>query len=372
MSYLYLLFSGISLTSKLGVIVFWLSIPVIFFYCFGVSLLYNRKVHKKYFIMVIWSVFFILMAGLSGYFLDDFNSRVISNVYLSLVGLFMALVFYNRGNSSNDKSFITAIKITISINLCAFYIQFVSFYLFHYIIDYNLLSGGLGGRFYWGDLFRAAGFFDEPAVYSLHMVALTVMLYMQERKFSILIIVTLLSLLLSFSFIAIFQAMILSLLFIKNKRGLLVPLVVCLVVALLFKDNIYERYLQFVSGGDGSNNTKLDTIYNLFQGVKWLYGYGLVGYSQSFPLYYQGLYDLTFWGANISLYGIVLGLIINVTVLFFLLKFTMRDFLLINIVLLKLSTPTYGIYFCFLFFLLWYKQNMVIRDAKNISFNGDK
>lgn len=214
MNYLYLLFSGVALTSKLGVIISWLTIPLITLCLF---LLKKPVVHRKNFLIASFGVFIISMAGLSGYFLDIYNSRVINNVCLSLIGMFMAVMFY-KDNSINHNAFSTAIKFVIVINLLAFYIQFVSYYFFHYVIDYNLLSGGLGGRFYWGELFRAAGFFDEPAVYSLHMVALLVMLYMQERKFSGLISVTLASLFLSFSFIAIIQAILLSCSFYQNKK----------------------------------------------------------------------------------------------------------------------------------------------------------
>lgn len=368
MNYLYLLFSGVALTSKLGVIISWLTIPLITLFLF---LSKKPVVHRNNFLIASFGVFIISMAGLSGYFLDIYNSRVINNVCLSLIGMFMAVMFY-KDNLINHNAFSSAIKFVIVINLLAFYIQFISYYFFHYVIDYNLLSGGLGGRFYWGELFRAAGFFDEPAVYSLHMVALLVMLYMQERKFSGLISVTLASLFLSFSFIAIIQAILLSCLFIKNKRNLIVPCVICFIVIFLFKDNIHERYIQFVSGDDGSNNTKLDTIKNLFLGFRWLFGYGLVGYNQSFPLYYQGLYDLTFWGANFTLYGIVVGLIVNFVTFMFILKFSIKDFLLINVVLLKLSTPTYAIYWCFIFFLIWYKQNTVVSNAESISCNGNK
>lgn len=366
MAYLYMMFSGVALTSQFGVFVFWLAIPFVilchFFTC-------NRIIYAKFLFLTMFGLCAIVIAGLSGYFGDEYNSRVVSNVYLSVTSLLMAFVFYNT-NACNKEVFLRAIKLVLVINLVAFYLQFISFYIFHYIIDYNLLSGGLGGRYFWGQLFRASGLFDEPAVYSLHMVALLVMLYMQERKFSFLISVTLASLFLSFSFMAIFQAILLSSLFIRNKKNLVIPVVFCSIVVFLFKDNIYERYIQFVNGSDGSNNTKLDTLSNLFDGVKWLYGYGLVGYNQSFPLYYQGLYDLTYWGANLTLYGIVVGGGVNVISLIVLSKFTFKDFLLINIVLLKLSVPTYGVYWCFVFFIIWYKWNVGVIHGKNISSDG--
>ena len=98
MNYLYLLFSGVALTSKLGVIISWLTIPLITLCLF---LLKKPVVHRKNFLIASFGVFIISMAGLSGYFLDIYNSRVINNVCLSLIGMFMAVMFY-KDNSIKE------------------------------------------------------------------------------------------------------------------------------------------------------------------------------------------------------------------------------------------------------------------------------
>ncbi|MDE9486657.1 hypothetical protein [Xenorhabdus bovienii] len=358
MSYLYLLFSGFSLTNITGVILSWIILPILIILKISSK---KIKIKSTYFTLSTLLFLLIIFSTIIPYFFGEYTTRLYSNFYLSTVGLFISLLFFSC-NDINKKNITSAINLVLLINISAFYIQFVSYYVFEYTLDYNYITGGLGGRFYWGEVFRASGLFDEPAVYSLHIVCLIVSTFLLQKKTNILIYTSIASLFLSFSFIAIFQGILLLILLTKNKKYLIISLLLSVAILIIFQDNILLRYNEFLLGNDGSNNTKIQTIVGLINSNKWLIGYGLVGYHSSFPLYYQGLYDLTFWGANISLLGLPLGLAVNIFSFLYILKFSKKEFLLINIVLLKLSVPTYSIYWFFIFFLIWYKRNKRYRN----------
>lgn len=102
-------------------------------------------------------------------------------------------------------------------------------------------------------------------------------------------------------------------------------------------------------------------IDNLFNNESlFLLGYGLVGYSDKAPLYYQALYDLTLFGNLCVIFGVPVGLILSMTI--FLLVFNMRICLekkiLIILSFLKITIPNY-IFFYFFLVLLYVITNKI-------------
>lgn len=362
LDYLYFFFTGFSITNRFGVIIFWILLPISILTLIIIS---RKKINIPigYIYFFLISLFFIFLYYIHPYITGEYTSRLNSNFYLSFTGLFISFIYFAT-NDNIDKSY-KYINAILVIHIISFYSQFILYYLFNYTLDYHSILGGSGSRFYWGSLFRATGFFDEPAVYSLHIVTLLVINYLLQKKFSLLSYIAIFSLFLSFSFIAIAQGILLLALTMKNKKAWFLSFLLIITFLLLFKENIISRYDSFIQGGDGSNNTKIETILELFTTNKIYYGFGLVGSHASFPLYYQGLYDLTYWGANLTIFGLFVGTAINIVVITFLIRtLSIREFLLVNVALIKLSVPMYSVYWLFAFFLIWYKRNN--NDTKNI------
>ena len=75
------------------------------------------------------------------------------------------------------------------------------------------------------------------------------------------------------------------------------------------------------TGKDGSNSTKIDTFKNMLNSPYLLMlGYGFTSNSKTSPPFYEGLYDVTFFGANISTFGVPLGVLIDIFTLWLLFK----------------------------------------------------
>ncbi|ENB8310605.1 O49 family O-antigen polymerase, partial [Escherichia coli] len=175
-------------------------------------------------------------------------------------------------------------------------------------------TGGIGTRNDYGSLYRASGIFNEPAEYSSAITVLVVSSFLINRKLSLLNIIALISTMLSFSFVGIIQSFfVIYIVLFRNlcRKPVYIFLIIGIVILvwISFFDLFIDRYEAFINGSDGSNNTKLDTLNFFLTHTEYLLGgAGLIGYDpETMPLFMQGLYDLTFFGSCISIFGIVIG-----------------------------------------------------------------
>ncbi|HFK7527666.1 TPA: O49 family O-antigen polymerase, partial [Escherichia coli] len=336
-----LLAAFLPLGSTIGVAFSWVIFPAIaIILTFLVSRFFYRS--GVYF-LVLSIVLLVLNYGIVLQYVS-FAERLEFNMLLAIIGCFyMSVVFFSYKFNFSDLS--KAINIVLLISIILFFIQFLSYYLFNYRIDYSLATGGIGTRNDYGSLYRASGIFNEPAEYSSAITVLVVSSYLINRKLSLLNIIALISTMLSFSFVGIIQSFfVIYIVLFRNlcRKPVYIFLIIGIVILvwISFFDLFIDRYEAFINGSDGSNNTKLDTLNFFLTHTEYLLGgAGLIGYDpETMPLFMQGLYDLTFFGSCISIFGIVIGSFIAIAVTVYIIyNYTISDMTLIFICLLKIN-----------------------------------
>lgn len=356
--------------STYGAILSWVILPTISFIA---SLISSDFKLKKEWVVTLLIVLFLLVFNYSltiSYV--QFTSRINLNLCLSIWGaVYISFIFYSSGFTINGLR--GAIDLVLLVSLLLFSLQFLLFYIFNYSFDYSELTGGSGARNYYGNIFRASGAFNEPAEYAASMMILLVVRYLICPIYKGFHYVAIISIFLSFSFVGIIQAflLIMSIKVIEVRRSLwniALIFIVLIVISLVFHDYFLSRYLLFIEGGDGSNNTKVDVVKFFLNNINYLYGgAGLVGYDEtSMPVFMQGLYDLTFFGANITIFGLFIGLIIDAfTILFLLVNFTKKEIFLILLCLIKVNVMIYASYWFLMFSLIVLAKNKRSVTYKN-------
>lgn len=347
-----LLAAFLPLGSTFGVVLSWIVFPCI---AICLTILKSRRICKKgvYFFFCSTSLLLLNYGIVSQY--ASFTARLEFNLLLAIIGCFyMSMILYS--NQFNFSSLARAIDIVLIINITFFLVQFFSYYVLKHRIDYSILTGGVGTRNDYGTLFRASGIFNEPAEYSSAMSVLVVIRFLTSRKLTKLSWLSAITTVLSFSFVGIFQSLsiifvILSRDFLKRPKYLLLALLVVIFATFAFYGMFIDRYTAFIDGSDGSNNTKVDTINFFLVHTEYLFGgAGLIGYDPAtMPLFLQGLYDLTFFGSSLSIFGIIIGSLISIFVaLYIIYHYSISDAALIFICLLKINVMIYAMYWFFI------------------------
>ncbi|HCR4010476.1 TPA: hypothetical protein OOF29_003449, partial [Morganella morganii] len=185
----------------------------------------------------------------------------------------------------------------------AVFIQFIAYQAFNYIIDYSLLLGSSTPSRIVFNVFRSSGITAEPAIHSGIMIGLISLHFILLQRISLTTIIALISIFITFSIAGIVMALFYIIVVFSIKLNLkkISIGIITLSIAIAFSyPYLTDRYTKFVNNQDGSNNTKIETIKNMVTKHEILIGgYGLTGKSITAPPFYEGLYDMTFWGTSI-------------------------------------------------------------------------
>ncbi|WP_272660884.1 hypothetical protein [Providencia sp. PROV150] len=278
--------------------------------------------------------------------------------------IFCTFLLYKKINSFNEITLIKSLKLAILILSFSVIIQFILYYFFHYKLDYSVLLGGIESRTsYSNSVYRASGLTAEPSIISGVIVALMTLYFFFIKKFDTVFFIGSISCCLTLSTLGIFLATVfLFIAFLKRQNTLLILLLIIPFVLFVLPE-LLDRYLIFKSGDDSSNNIKLTIIQNLINNEHLLYlGYGFTGKSISAPTFYEALYDLTFFGSLIILFGLPLGLLLSFTIIAIILNlnFNIKEKTLIFLCLIKISSPTFIFFnlFILLIFIISHKRKI--------------
>ncbi|EIK2989386.1 hypothetical protein LJ039_004387, partial [Salmonella enterica] len=262
------------------------------------------------------------------------------------------------------KILIKVIKKWIVIYSAFLFIQFIAFYLFHITVDYSLIIGGQESRILNEVGLRASGLTAEPSIYSGIMISLLILLYLMTGENNIITYIGLTSILCTLSTLGIFLVILylaITNLYRLKPSKIIFFISLSIIIVFVLWDFILKRVELFLQGGDVSNNIKIMVIDNLFNNESlFLLGYGLVGYSDKAPPYYQALYDLTLFGNLCVIFGVPIGLILTIIVFAFVLnmKICFEKKMLIILSFLKITIPNY-IFFYFFLVLLYAITNKI-------------
>lgn len=284
------------------------------------------------------------------------NTIIISKTSLSIYWIMCVVLIAKAISYLKTEQFIIALSVVIVLMSAFLFLQTISYYIFNYSLDFSTLTGGEGARSYYGLLYRPSGFLPEPSVYSGHMTALLALYLYYRKKIDYIFYIGFISVVLSFSTAGILLSILLYLMFsLIHKKSvffyitsfLLVFIFIFFVLPLLM-----ERFDLFLSGGDSSNNIKIDAIKNYFSDDNiFSFGYGMVGRDNpSLPSYYEALKDVTIFGAFFSIFGTFLGsILIFITSVFWTRSnLDLRYKIILLIPLLKLCSPSYAFFYIYI------------------------
>ncbi len=241
--------------------------------------------------------------------------------------------------------------------------QSIIYYFFNFIIDYSLLLGGTESRMSYNGLFRPSGLTSEPSITSGIIISLLSLYYIFYKKINMIYIIALIACFLSLSTIGIILASIFFIIAFSSKKNILFFLILIPLVIFILAQELTYRYNNFVNGLDSSNNIKLEVAQKFFDSNEIFWGgFGFIGKSVSAPNFYEALYDSTFLGNSIIIFGAPLGVIILIsfTLFIFNLNLSLKEKCLVFLSLLKTSSPTFSFFNVFILLLVVISKNRKI------------
>lgn len=339
--FLYTLFSLINLTtyySTYGTEL--VGIFCIFLLVLVFTLRVNLKSVAKIFLFVSVFVFFSLVQ----FYLAKYSEIFWLNTFRIVLWGSVAYLVFDYFLVVGKPGLLKSLYFAGGIALTFFYIQWFAYYFFGEKIDYSLLLGGVESRLNFGLAgFRPGGLTSEPAIYSSFIFCISLAVYLINQKHNVFNYLCLISIVLSQSTVALIMLVLYVLILSFSRvRTMLLGICVSLTGYAYFFDQFSRRIELFSSGEDVSNNIKLSLVRDFVEHSELtMFGYGFVGVSKSAPVYYGGIYDLTLWGSNITTFGVIFGVLLNIYMLVALWrsKFNLFEKGLILVASIKMGTP---------------------------------
>lgn len=267
--------------------------------------------------------------------------------FVVLLSSISSLLLYILFINTDKNTLLNIFKAIIIFHSGVFVLQFLLWHLVGLDFDpgyMSKLSLTPHRSFHYDGTYRATGIYTEPSIYSSYILALVTICFNLKNKLTKSCWLGLCTCLLSFSTLALIQVMLFLLICLTriNIKNVIVVTLSVSVTLCLSAESLYNRYLHFLKGSDGSNNFKFE-LFDVWINQQEIFytGFGLVS-KQDLPSYYQALGDLSFFVNNLNIYGLVFGGIISISMLFILLfsKKSLRSKLLFLVLTLKLSSFT--------------------------------
>ncbi|WP_416732967.1 hypothetical protein [Escherichia coli] len=242
-----------------------------------------------------------------------------------------------------------SINAALVVFMLSLFIQVVSKLLFGSIVDYSMLIGGEPSRnMMTGVGFRPTGLTAEPSVYCGITAWLITLRYAINKKIDYLFLLSCVSMTFTLSFVGIFLCFLMLCVGMMRIK-MIIPVIAIFVIGYLSVLNIVnDRIVLFLSGADGSNNIKIETILDFIGNQNlYIFGYGLIGKSESAPSFYESLYDMTIFGNFITIFGLPFGVLCIVLYCVFIIKIkiTKRAKLMMLLSSLKISLPFFAVFY---------------------------
>lgn len=334
----------------------------------SISYFYYHYLNKNNIVFVFFVLLTLFFLAIWQYDYLEFKGIFWLNTIRTMYWISIFSLYYPF--LSNQSLSLLEIVIKYVILICAFSVilQFISFYIFHYQIDFSILLGGEGVRSYYsGDssiYYRPTGLTSEPAIHSGIMFGLLTLYYCLNKSDKWTIFIGLASILLSFSTLgAILSFAFIFIIYNKGVKGFIFTLVLLTIVALFIQDSLISRYEYFISGDDGSNNVKLEVLEYLFSNFNYYTtGLGFSGKDSVAPVFFEALYDLTYFLTPIVYFGVYIGSLIIIISIIILCRsrFSFSEKILVLFSLIKLPGPT------FMFFNLFIVMLFVINKKRGM------
>lgn len=315
-------------------------------------LLYINSGAKICYRSVIFVISLITVVFISAFIHVNISTHTEILIYQSLkisIWLFSAMLLYHAALNIMGHIIFKAVSAALVIYVACLVLQVIFYSLHGTIIDYSTMIGGEPSRNMMSGVgFRPTGLAAEPSVYCGITAWLISLRYAMNKKADTLFILSCMSMLLTLSFVGAFLCFGILLIGMLRVRMIIPVMGFAFIGYLVLIDRINERVSLFLSGADGSNNVKIDTITNFMANPDiYTYGYGFVGKSISAPPFYESLYDMTIFGNLFTIFGIPFGIISSIAFITFVIRINLskRAKIMLLISSLKISLPFFAIFY---------------------------
>lgn len=324
-----------------------------------ISFFYYHYLNKNNIVFVLTLSLFLLGLAIWQYSYLEYKGIFWLNTVRTVYWISIFSLFYSFVSNQSLSLLEKVIRCIILICSLSVILQFISVYMFHSQIDFSILLGGEGVRSnYSGDssiYYRPTGLTSEPAIHSGIMLGLLTLYYILNKKDKIPIFIGLISIFLTFSTLgAILALAFIFIVYNQGIKGFIFSLILLCIALFFIHDSLISRYEYFMSGDDGSNNVKLEVLEYLFSNFNYYTtGLGFSGKDDISPVFFEALYDLTYFLTPIVYFGIYIGGFIIIFSLGLLIKanFIFSEKILITLSLIKLSGPTFMFFNLFILIL---------------------
>lgn len=340
-----------------------LVIPILCFYLFYNFLIVNSKIEIKTLCFSMGIILILVLNLLFTFNRWNGDESQIKRFSLCLIGVFcyfsLSHIFKKIKINKIDKG----LNLFLAINVLFFFIQIFFYYIFNINIDISTFLGGEGNRAMTYDgVYRGTGIYDEPAIYALFVSILVSMKLFLKKEMSALIIISIISMFLSLSFVAaIIAASIVLIFYISNKKlsvNLCFFIFISITIFCIYNFDLYPELIamridKLINGADGSTLNKIEAFDYWWSNDSVRYwGFGFIGLREWTPYFFDAIYDLTFMITILTQFGIFLFPLIMFWVCCFLYVNYSNAFnlLIIFVVFVKLSAMYYLVFWVFLAF----------------------
>lgn len=352
------LLSSFRITAPVGIYVISFILPISLIAFIAI---YNRSVSLKPILLALVISIVFVFNGVINSFSFGNSEYIHHEMYIFIIVNIMAFGLHSSllKKKLNADYFDSLTRCLILVHASLFILQNLFWYLLSYKLDFGLLLGGAEARSSFYGAYRPTGVFAEPSIYSGYMSLFVGFRYVLAKRTDWVFYIGLFTIPLSLSTYAVLAFLVLVILIFGkvNVRSALLSIILILVSGYYFYESLIGRYELFLSGEDGSNNTKLYVIRKWYSDDLYFTGFGVIK---------KVLYDGAMDGfGDISLYinlpillGVPIGL--GATILFLAMIFrksiSLRDKIIVLFCFVKISgfaSPA----FWALTFLLCFSKN---------------
>lgn len=324
----------------------------LFLFPFACLFLYAKSVSKMTYqslLFIIMVVSIVIISSFIQVYISKHNEILLSQTLKVIIWVVSSYLLYVGCKGVDKDTLERSINAALVVFILSLFIQVVSKLLFGSIVDYSMLIGGEPSRnMMTGVGFRPTGLTAEPSVYCGITAWLITLRYAINKKIDYLFLLSCVSMTFTLSFVGIFLCFLMLCVGMMRIR-MIIPVIAIFVIGYLSVLNIVnDRIVLFLSGADGSNNIKIETILDFIGNQNlYIFGYGLIGKSESAPSFYESLYDMTIFGNFITIFGLPFGVLCIVLYCVFIIKIkiTKRAKLMMLLSSLKISLPFFAVFY---------------------------
>lgn len=325
----------------------------------------NSKIGYWPILLVIFSICLVLISALIHINISMHTEILIYQSIKVCLWLFSSVLLYCAVVDTSEHIIDKAVSAALILYISCLILQVVSYRLNGTIIDYSALIGGEASRNMMSGVgFRPTGLTSEPSVYCGITAWLITLRYAVNKKTDILFILSCMSMLLTLSFVGVFLCFGILLIGMLKFRMIMPIIGFVFIGYFILIDRINDRISLFISGSDGSNNVKIDTLNNFMSNPDiYTYGYGFVGKSLSAPSFYESLYDMTIFGNFFTIFGVHFGIIALISFIVFLIRINIskRAKIMILISSFKISLPFFAVFYLSMSILLAISKRLKVN-----------